>query len=53
MQGKQQNDMATDEMLESLLDRSHLYTAKSPYGDSGLGYEVVQQQSSGLLSSVH
>jgi hypothetical protein len=53
VQGKQATDMVSDTMLEQLLDRSHLAARSAcPYADSGPGYEVVHQHTSGLLSSV-
>lgn len=45
--------MVSEEMMEKLLDRSHLAAKQPcPYAPSGPGYELVAQQTSGLLSSV-
>lgn len=42
------------QVLEQLLDRSHMTAGKpAPYGESGVGYEVVQTaEGPGLLSTV-
>ena len=53
VQGDAQNSTVTDEVLTQLLDRSHLARKVSaPYESKGPGYELIAQQTAGLLSSV-
>ena len=53
LQSHAQNATVSDEMLEKLLDRTHLAAkAAPPYPASGPGYELVAAQAGGLLSSV-
>ncbi|CAL5223570.1 g6105 [Coccomyxa viridis] len=49
-----QSGVISEEMLEKLLDRTHLEKhIKAPYPDVGVGYEMVQaNDGSGLLSGV-
>ena len=53
VQGDAQNSTVDDKTLDMLLDRTHLAKKIAcPYPASGPGYELVAQQSAGLLSSV-
>jgi hypothetical protein len=53
VQGDAQNSTVSNAMLDTLLDRSYL-AAKQPanFAAAGPGYELIAQQSAGLLSSV-
>lgn len=52
-QGDAQNSTVDDKTLDMLLDRTHLAKKVAcPYPTSGAGYELVAQQSAGLLNSV-
>ena len=48
-----QSAAVSDETLDLILDRTHLSEKKAcPYPTSGIGYEFIAQQESGLLAGV-
>jgi len=53
VQGSDENEAISDEMLNRLLDRTHLAKHTTcPYPSSGPGYELIEEKGHGLLTSV-